>query len=159
MKEPKYLTVSNDDVIFIAAFSTDVYQSTDDGLSWSLIFKSPDGLHFNQVIKVTTANNPDFWVVETNKHNNYYIRAYSVDGRYFDGNVTWRDISVPMIKGKYIDLSKSIRSYDGNMKIFLSDSDNKAIHVLSVNDQCHHQLISLYEIKYLPRRLVVDKKN
>ena len=45
------------------------------------------------------------------------------------------------------------------MKIFLSDSDNKAVHVLSVNDQCHHQLISLHEIKYLPRRLVVDKKN
>ena len=57
---------------------------------------------------MTIANNPDFWVVETNKNNNYNIRAYSVDGRYSDGNVTWTDINIPMIKGKYIDLSKSV---------------------------------------------------
>ena len=56
---------------------------------------------------MTIANNPDFWVVETNKNNNYYIRAYSVDGRYSDGNVTWTDINIPMIRVNTLTCQKA----------------------------------------------------
>ena len=162
MEKPMYLSVSYDDIIFVVDFhedfSTGVYQSTDDGISWSRVFNSPGGLYFYQVIKVKTDYNGDFWILEMNARKNYCLRMYSVDENSPNGNVTWKDIKVPMTDGKYINLSKSMMSYDGNMSIFLSDPDNKAVHVLSVNNQCHYQL-SPHHIMHVPRRLSVDKKS
>ena len=83
---------------------------------------------------------------------------YSVDRRRSDGNVTWRDISVPTTDRKHIDLLYSRLSYDGNMNIFLSECHNKAVHVLSVNGQYHCQLLSSHHFKKKPGRLAVDKE-
>ena len=134
-----------------------MYQSTDDGVSWSLVFKSTDGWYCWEVIKVTTDHSDDFWTLEHSDNNNYHLRVYSVDRRRSDGNVTWKDINVPTTDGKHIDLSCSGLSYDGNMNIFLSDFENKAIHVLSVNGQYHCQLLSSHHFKNKPCRLAVDK--
>ena len=157
MTEPHCLSVSSDDIIYLADSKTGVYQSTDDGVSWSLVFKSTDGWHCFQTIKVTTDHSDDFWTLE-NYSNNYQLSVYSVDRRRSDGNVTWRDI-VPKTYGKHINLSyRSSLSYDGNMNIFLSDFDNKVVHKFSVNGQYHWQLLSSYRIMNMPRRLAVDKK-
>ena len=159
MTEPRYLSVSSDDIIYLADWETGVYQSTDDGVSWSLVFKSTDGWHCEQVIKVTTDHSDDFWTLEKSDNNNYHLRVYSVDRRSSDDNVTWRDINVTATDGKHIDLSVYSRlSYDGNMNIFLNDYRNKAIHVLSVNGQYHCQLLSSHYIKNIPYRLAVDKE-
>ena len=159
MTSPGLLSVSYDDIIYLADSKTGVYQSTDDGVSWSLVFKSTDGWHFRQVIKVTTDHSDDFWTLEQSDNFNYHLRVYSVDRRRSDGNVTWRDINFPTTDGKHIDLPWYSRlSYDGNMNIFLSDCENKAVHVLSVNSQYHCQLLSSHHIKNLPRRLAVDKE-
>ena len=160
MTDPRYLSVSSDDIIYLADYMTGVYQSTDDGVSWSLVFKSTDGWHCDQVIKVTTDHSDDFWTLEqSNNWMNYHLRVYSVDRRRSDGNVTWRDINVTTTDGKHIDLSGSSRlSYDGNMNIFLSDCFNKAVHVLSVNGQYHCQLLSSHHIENNPYRLAVDKE-
>ena len=158
MTEPRDLSVSNDDIIYLADSKTGVYQSTDDGVSWSLIFKSTDEWHCKQVIKVTTYHSDDFWILEKSDNNNNHLRVYSVDRRRSDGNVTWRDINVITTDGKHIDLSySSSLSYDGNMNIFLNDYDNKAVHVLSVNGQYYCQLLSSHHIKNKPCRLAVDK--
>ena len=159
MTEPLRLSVFNDDIIYLADSKTGVYQSTDDGVSWSLVFKSTDGWHCYQVIKVTTDHSDDFWTLEYNSDNNsYHLRVYSVDRRRSDGNVTWRNINVPTTDGKHINLSYSKLSYDGNMNIFLSDYHNKAVHVLLVNGQYHCQLLSSHHIKNNPFRLAVDKE-
>ena len=158
MKDPRYLSVSNDDIIYLADYKTGVYQSTDDGVSWSLVFKSTDGWHCWQVIKVTTDHSDDFWTLEESDNNNWHLRVYSVDRRRSDGNVTWRDINVTTTDDKHIDLSGSSLSYDGNMNIFISDYYNKAVHVLSVNGQYHCQLLSSHHIKNKPCRLAVDKE-
>ena len=158
MTRPQYLSVSSDDIIYLADYETGVYQSTDDGVSWSLVFKSTDGWHCYQVIKVTTDHSDDFWTLEYSDNNNYHLRVYSVDRRRSDGNVTWRDINVTTTDGKHINLSDSRLSYDGNMNIFLSDRDNKAVYVLSVNGQYHCQLLSSHHIKNEPSRLAVDKE-
>ena len=159
MTDPRYLSVSNDDIIYLADSKTGVYQSTDDGVSWSLVFKSTDGRHCWQVIKVTTDHSDEFWTLEYNSDNyNNHLRVYSVDRRRSDDNVTWRDINVPTTDGKDIDLSFSRLSCDGNVNIFLSDYDNKAVHVLSVNGQYHCQLLSSHHIKNTPHRLAVDKE-
>ena len=159
MTDPRHLSVSNDDIIYLADYQTGVYQSTDDGVSWSLVFKSTDGWHCWQMIKVTTDHSDDFWTLEYNSDNkNRHLRVYSVDRRRSDGNVTWRDINVPTTDSKHINLSASSLSYDGNMNIFLSDWDNKAVHVLSVNGQYHCQLLSSHHIKNNLFRLAVDKE-
>ena len=158
MTDPRCLSISNDDIIYLTDFKTGVYQSTDNGISWSLVFKSTDGWHCYQVTKVTTDHSDDFWTLEESDNNNWHLRVYSVDRRRSDDNVTWRDINVTTTDGKHTDLSHSSLSYDGNMNIFLSDCDNKAVHVLSVNGQYHCQLLSSHHIKNKPYRLAVDKE-
>ena len=157
MTELRCLSVSCDDIIYLAD-ETGVYQSTDDCVSWSLVFKSTDGWHCGQVIKVTTDHSDDFWTLEYSDNNNYHLRVCSVDRRSSDGNVTWRDINVTTTHGEHIDLSGSRLSHDGNMNIFLSDYNNKAVHVLSVNGHYHCQLLSSHHIKNKPCRLAVDKE-
>ena len=159
MTSPSRLSVSSDNIIYLADSNTGVYQSTDDGVSWSLVFKSTDGWHCKQVIKVTTDHCDDFWTLEYYSDNkNWHLRVYNVDRRRSDDNVTWRDINVPTTDGKHINLSYSSLSYDGNMNIFLNDYYNKAVHVLSVNGQYHCQLLSSHHIKNEPHRLAVDKE-
>ena len=158
MTEPQWLSVSNDDIIYLADSQTGVYQSTDDGVSWSLVFKSTDGWHCEQVIKVTNDHSDDFWTLEYSDNNSYHLRVYSVDRRRSDGNVTWRDINVPITDGKHINLSYSRLSYDSKVNIFLSDCDNKAVHVLSVNGQYQCQLLSSHQFENEPFRLAVDRE-
>ena len=156
MISPQCLSVSNDDIIYLADWKTGVFQSTDDGVSWSLVFKSTDGWHCEQVIKVTTDHSDDFWTLEKSDNYSYLLRVYSVDRRRPDGNVTWRDINVPTTDGKHINLSRSFLSYDGNLNFFLNDFHNKAVHVLSVNGQYYCQLLSSHHFKNKPCRLAVD---
>ena len=154
---PLCLSVSNDDFVYLVDWKTGVYQSTDDGVSWSLVFKSTDGWHCKQVIKVTNEHSDDFWTLEESD-NNWHLRVYNVDRKRSDGNMTWRNINVPITDGKHIDLSETSLSYDGNMNIFLSDCDNNAVHVLSMNGQYHCQLQSSHHIKNAPYRMAVDKE-
>ena len=152
-----YLSVSNDGIIFLAA-ETSVYQSTDDGISWSRVFESTDGWHCLQVIKMTTDHSDDFWAWES-RYSSKHLHVYSVDRRHSNGNVTWKDIDVRTTNNKHIDLSDSSLSYDGNMNIiFLSDQNNQAVHVLSVNGQYLCHLLSSHYIANKPRRLAVDKE-
>ena len=157
IKFPRYLSVSNDGIVYLASYKTGVYQSTDDGASWNLVFKSTDGWNCWQVIKVTNNHSDDFWALEK-KGYNCHLRVYNVDRRLSDGNVTWRDINVPTTDGKHIDLLDSRLLHDGNMNIFLNDWENKAVHVFSVNGQYLSQLLSSQHIKYNPYRLAVDRE-
>ena len=152
--EPRYLSVSND-VIYLADKKTGVHQSTDDGVSWNIVFNSIDGWHCWQVIKVTTNHSDDFWTLGTSNNSNHHLRVYSVVKRRSEA---LRDINIPSTDGKNIDLLQSSLSYDGNMSIFLSDYFNKAVHVLSVNGQYHSQLLSSHHIKNKPCILAVNKE-
>jgi hypothetical protein len=43
VSRPSYLSVSTDGVIYLISDDTSVYQSTDDGLTWSHMFNVTDG--------------------------------------------------------------------------------------------------------------------
>ena len=156
MTDLRRLSVSNNEIIYLADHEKGVYQSTNDGVGWSHVFESTDGWHCEQVIKVTTDHSADFWTLEWSDNNNYHLRVYS---RCSDGNVTWRDINVPTADGKHTDLYNSSLSYDSNMNIFLNDYESKAVHVFSVNGQYHCQLLSSHHFKNKPCRLAVDKEH
>ena len=156
MIEPRFFSVSNE-IIYLTDKKAGVYQSTDDGVSWSLVFKSTDEWYCREVIKVTTDCCDDYWALEKNDNNSYHLRVYSVDKRR-SHNVTWRDIDVTTTDGKHINLSHSKLSYDGDKNIFLSECYNKAVHVLSVNSPNHCQPLLSQYVKTKPRKLAVDKE-
>ncbi len=159
MTQPSSISVSNNFIIYIADLEVGVYQSTDDGVSWALIFKPNIGWRCWQVIDVTIDNMKDFWMLEGNAlAGENRISVYSVYEKHTDGNVTRRNIGVPKTNGARIDLSYSVLVYDGNMNIFLNDYENKAFHVLSVNYQYRSQLLSSHYLEINPRRLTVDKR-
>ena len=154
MERPWYFSVSSDDVIYLVDAKAGVYRTTDNGLSWSLLFKSPDKWGCQEVIKVTTDKSDDFWTVKES-YANYLFRVYQ---RRPDGSATWRDINYPTTVGKPIDFSGSRLSYDGDMNIFVSEKYEKAVYVWSVNGQYYRQLLSSHHIKSLPFRLAVIKE-
>ena len=132
-------------------------QSTDDSVSWSLLFKLLDGRQYWQVIKVITDHGDDFWTVEQNYDFTWYIRVYNLNRKLYDGNVTWGDI-IPI--NKTYSAFEIRLSYDYNMNIFLSD--HFTVNLFSVNDQYHCQLLSnqLFDDRFrLFGRLAIDKEH
>ena len=107
MKSPDLLSVSNDNIIYLAdRWERAVYQSKDNGISWSVVFKSNDKQHCRQVIKVTTDHRDDFWTLGySSNYNNHHILVYSADKSRVNDNVTWKNVNVSTIDGKHIDLS------------------------------------------------------
>ena len=155
MTKPKCLSVSTDDIIYLADQEAGVYQSTDDGISWCLILNATHNWHCWQAIKVTTdsEHKHDFWTLDV---DNKRLRLYSVGKSYRSGNVTWKDINLLSTDGKAIQLVDANLSYDGNSNIFLVDPNNFAVHVATVNGQYHHQLLSSQYIKNLLVKATVD---
>ena len=158
---PLDLSVSYDGIIYLADEKTGVYQSTNDGRTWTLAFKSADGWQCKQVVTVTTDLLDEFWTIEKSDKlftEDYHLRVYSVDRKLSIGYVSMRDINVTTAGGKQLNLASSSLSYDGYSNIFISDWYNKAVHVFSVNGQYHFQLLSPRQMKNQPCRLAFDKE-
>ena len=158
MTDPRLLSVSTDDVIYLADWESGVYESTDDGATWSKVFQSPDGGKCWQVIKVKTNDNcDDFWTLETDNKDKWRVRVYSVNRRRAE-NVTWRDVAVTTSDGKQVGLGILSRlALDGHTNIFLSELNNQAVHVLSSSGGYERQLLSSDHFVY-PWRLAVDRE-
>ena len=153
------LSVSNENVIYLADDFGTVYQSTDDGISWSVVFKSTDGLKLLQVIKATTDHSDDFWILGWSEKYKHHLLVYTMDRSHLNGKVTWRHVNVSTTDDKHIDLlsSCSILLYDGKTIIFVSNC-KKTVHVLSLNGQCHSQLQSLHNFENRPYSMAIDKE-
>ena len=157
MTRPSLLSISDEGEdkpkkIYLADYNDGVFESTNDGVKWNLIFKPTDEWHCWQVIKVKNDEKNDvFWTLER-RGDKRRLRVYI---RNSDKDFTEKNISLTTIDGKHINLSKSSLAYDGNRKIFLSERDNKAVHVLSVDGHYKRQLLSSHDIKNEPWRLAV----
>ena len=153
------LSVSNENVIYLADYLGTVYQSTDDGISWSVVFKSTDGLELLQVIKVTTDHSDDFWILGWNKKYKHHLLVYNMDRRHLNGKVTWRHVNISTTDDKHIDLLSSCSRllYDGKTNIFVSNC-KETVHVLSLNGLCHSQLQLLHNIENRTYSMAIDKE-
>ena len=157
LPDPLCLHVSIDGIIYLTDLKAGDYQSTDDGVTWSLVFKTVEGYQCMQVVKVSADNSDDYWCIEWNCENNdFLLRVYSVDKKLSDDNITWKAIDAVTANGKPINLSGSILSCDGKKSIFLSERDKMFVHVFAVNGQYHCRLLSPNNINNEPRRLAVD---
>ena len=161
MKTPRYLSIDNN-VIYITDVDTGLFRSTDDGVSWNLVFKAPDEWACEQVIKVNS--NPrlieDFWMVVRRDQENYALRVYSVDKRRTDIVVTWKNVTALEPNGRTIKVSyRSRLSYDGKTNIFLSNCFDEAVHVFSVNGLYQFQIRSSSPFQKHFWRLEFDRKS
>ena len=150
IKKPFSLSVSADKIIYLTDWETGVYQSTDDGISWDLVFlNSIDGWHFWRVIKATVDHIDSFWTLNCQSIIYCHLQVYKKrpDGLWVSANFT-------NLKGMHLILTThDYLSYDGRISFLVSNWNKNAIDILSVNDNCH--LWSSY-FMYFPQRLVVD---
>ena len=96
-------------MIYLADYKTGVYQSTNDGVSWSLVFNATDNAwHFLQAIKVITNHGDDFWTLEFNNDKyRYRLGVYSTNKKHSAFDVTLYDINVITRDGTKIYLTES----------------------------------------------------
>ena len=163
---PQSITVSNDGIIYIADYKVGVYQSTDDGVNWSLVFQSTEGWNYTMAIKVDVYNRDDYWT-EVCKDKMCHLRIQSVDHKSSDKKMVWRDIHETIMDKKkiksvdegleYFYFSHEI-IYDGGVNIFLMDVLKKAIHVFLANGQYLCQLIPKRHFENEPISLALDTK-
>jgi hypothetical protein len=82
---PWYLSVSTDGVIYLIHKQEDVYQSTDEGLTWSHVFIVSGGWRCWHVIKVSTNSNTEvLWTSMWLDSSTTCLRVYTVDNRRAD---------------------------------------------------------------------------
>ena len=166
---PEHLCVSNDNIIYLTDFNSNaIYQSIDDGDSWSEVFKQTKLGSDMQVIKVTNNNSIDFWFFKPDRDKNLVIHVYSVDNRSSDDSKAWRIIKVITTECKHVYYQGNSLSYDNKMNIFLTQQTSpnkfyngqgdKAVHVLTVDGKYDHQLLSSHQIMNEPQRLAVDNE-
>ena len=153
MQQPLCLSVSKG-IIYLADWDIGAFQSIDDGVSWSLVFRSPNEWRCWQVVKVNTAHNDDFWTLSVCRQtDDLNLRTYNVNN---NGDVTWRNISPPTIDNENINMNESSLVYDGKKSIFLSNWYNNSVHTLSLDDQSHHQILS--HLTHKPCKVAVDEE-
>jgi hypothetical protein len=139
---PWYLSVSTDGVIYLIHNQKDVYQSTDEGLTWSHVFNVSGGWRCWQVIKVSTNSNTDvLWTSMMLDSRTKCLRVYTVDNRRADGDrvISQRDVASPTQVS--IDTNSKL-VYDGHRSIFAAHAADVSVHVWSVSGQYDRQLVS-----------------
>jgi hypothetical protein len=154
ISQPSYFSVSTDGVIYIISLYKSVYQSTDDGLTWSCMFKVTDGWQCWQVIRVSTDSNTDvLWTLVWSGEDRR-LRVYTVNKRRaVSDDVTWRDATLP--SHVTVDLIGSKLAYDGYTSIFVT-CITRAVHVWSVSGQYDRQLVSPQQLVAERCRVAVD---
>ena len=150
-------SLSNDGNIYITVRELGVYQSTNDGITWTLLFQSANQWYCIESVKLTTKLSENFWITQYNKtkkdslYDSYIgkqarLRVYSLSRSSFDSYFKWRDIQLPEKHCAHVDFSRSKMSQDNFMNIFIGDQNNNAIHVVSVNGQYRCEVVTSFDI-------------
>ena len=160
-KKPNCFSVCNN-VIFLTDWNLGVYQSTDDGISWSHVFKSIEKWSSEQVVNVVTNQYNDIWALESVK-NTYQLSVYTVEMTLTDYDTILKRTNVTSVTDITLSSHTSL-TYDGMGNIFISDHEKRCIYTFAVNGQYSpHQLLSLFTLSHKykqneknPTRLAVD---
>jgi hypothetical protein len=153
--QPSSLSVSTGNAIYLISAGTSVYQSTDDGLTWSRMFDVSDGWKCWQVIKASTDTDTDVLWTVVKSFGDWRLQVYTVDKRpAAGGNVTWRDVTLP--SHVTVSLSESKLAYDGHTSVFVTDFYNGAVHAWSVGGQYDRLVVLFWQLSSPIRCVAVD---
>ena len=154
MKNPRSITISSDDVIYLASHDS-VYRSANEGVSWSLTFKIfPEWRHCLMVVKVTFNRSNDYLVLQSKGDNDRSLGMYSINEQLSEQNVTLKSIEMSF-SGDDLGIleGKNILAYDGGINFFLNDWKNGAVYAFSFIDPYVCQLRPSNNISDTPQRL------
>ena len=183
MKEPKFISIYNNAIMYLAD-TKGVYQSSDDGVSWNLVF-SPRDPNLMWVIRVTSEQSDNFWTLKNtidstdltgidesdpffllqdykrlSSSNIDILRLYNASAvsatNLKSNNATGSIIRLtnPLCKDLQA-LSAKTLSYDGGKHIFLIE--DYTVHVFLLSGQYYCRLLSLYDKNKRPNMLRVDQ--
>lgn len=141
-----YLSVSQNGDIYIS-HTTSVYESTDDGKTWSIIFSVLDSSSYiQQAIKVSTDHYSDiFWTFESFESNNMpadvtQLGIYTLNktAGNADRNVTWSSVAMP--SHLHANVSVYFLAFDGHSTVFALAYHIDDVLMWSVNGTFYGQL-------------------
>ena len=159
MSFPMGLSVSDDNIIYLADMETGIHQSMDDGASWSNIFNPNDGRQSLKVFKLSGKNNSEeYWTLEADENFNRQLRVYSLNKGHSKGNVTWMNIVINTVPSLQKNFSDFTVFHINGVNIILAGGENKAVHFFLMNGQYHCQLTSPV-IENEPTAITVGNKN
>lgn len=170
------------DVLYLADWADGIFQSRDDGMTWSHVFKPINGVQCLQVVKLnataaaTTSSTTTevFWTLcWCAESKQYRLRIYTVvmtisnnetnddiEDSSSSSHVTWSDVSMyaPASRGR-LNLAGSYLAYDCKRnKMFVSDMVTSSIHVYTASTgKYQHVLLTSAQID-CPWRLCVDSQ-
>ena len=154
--QPRCLCASKDNIIYLIDGKNSIYQSADDCVSWSFAFNLSESHTCWKAIRVLTEKNDNFWIIERIGPT-FYLRVHSINRKPND-QLTLEHVTLPTKYYKSVDFISSSLSHDDNSHIFLSDHNNKAIHVFSVSGQYRQQLLSSDNLMSSPSSLTMNKE-
>lgn len=130
-----------------------MYKSTDDGMTWSVVFSVPD---INSVVMQATKVSSDqysdiFWTIESKsfvslEQENTQLMYMNTSNKTADNairDVTCSDVAMPTHIQK--DGSVYLMSYDGHSTIFALVDNNRDVFMWSVNGMFNGQLHLLFD--------------
>ena len=166
MAYPNQFTMSTNGNIYLGNGEDGVYQSADDGLTWSKVFRSSDKWVVMQAIAVKSENEgTDFFTLEYLNdvswvfNPKYRIRLYMLNKQH--SGLTWRDVIIASPNGRQLDIySIDALTYDNRMNIFMCDTTNNTINIYSVLTNQLYELELLLPLKSTDKllRLAIDTK-
>jgi hypothetical protein len=127
MSWPQYLSVSADGTIYLANGRNGVYQSVDNGLTWSHKFNISSSHYCYQTVNIQNTQSPadeDFWTVTSG--NYWYAGIYSVNRN----NTALKPIYRGVGNAESFFLPYKLE-YDGHETIFLLEYKQRIVHALS----------------------------
>ena len=151
MKKPSKFSVFNTSIL-LADNEDGVFQSTDDGITWSHVFQIPDntaGWQCWQVMRADTKEIADnYWVLEKNKAL-FRLRIYT------SKKLKASDVDV----NNYVNLLNTNMAFDGKSAVLLCDYNKSAVHIFSANGEHQRQLIADNNDGLIenPWRLYIDR--
>ncbi len=143
------ITATVSDNAMYVSNGTAVYQSTDDGVTWTHVFDISEFSEWKcrQALKVANKDEKkrdtdDFWLVEKEGTKDHYqLRRFNVDSR--NSHVTLLNVTIPAMLSDCVQygLHEKKIAYDGNWTIFVPCS--ASVHTWLVTGQYDRQLVSL----------------
>lgn len=150
---PRYVSVSTDKVIYVCA-QNDVFQSNDDGMTWTVVAKTldPRKVTYEYAIRVPAATGSNSrllgysqdvtWAITQTRWYNLYRYRLSIctSNKYSNGNehVTWRDVILPTS----VNVEDSKLAFDGNASVYMINYRDWSVHVMSASGLYEGQVLS-----------------
>ena len=155
LQSPRCISVSADGIVFVTDAGIGVFQSRDNGCTWSCVFNvTTSSWNCWQTIKIRNDQGEAHWLLEV-QDEVYRIRERTKCG----DQIIIRSLAMKIPNGTDVSKTCTRMVYNDDRSILLLDTKNSSVHSFSVNN-CQHekQLLGSNDITR-PTMQAIDNKN